>query len=169
MEFFQKFIVFRGDRLPELMLHNLHNFSLSLPVTSQYICQFQIYGNVRDDYKILHMDPDRPNIFFMDRKIKSSLKIGLVKLEYIPSYHVSKLSATSTRSLPGCCPFWLVESASSARFLFWTRQQKICSVSIEKSMILFLHEVFTKTESRSWVAASQMRRAGFKVQDAKPG
>ena len=52
---------------------------------------------------------------------------------------------------------------------YWTRQQKICSVSIEKSMIQFLHEVFTKTESRSWVAASQMWRAGIKVQDAKQG
>ena len=29
------------------------------------------------------MDPDRPNIFFMDRKIKSSLKIGLVEFENI--------------------------------------------------------------------------------------
>ena len=30
------------------------------------------------------MDPDRPNIFFMDRKIKSSLKIGLVELKKYP-------------------------------------------------------------------------------------
>ena len=30
----------------------------------------------RDSYKILHMNPDRSNIFYMDRKIKSSLKIG---------------------------------------------------------------------------------------------
>ena len=29
------------------------------------------------------MDPDRPNIFFMDRKIKSSLKIGLVELQNV--------------------------------------------------------------------------------------
>ena len=32
----------------------------------------------RDSYKILHMNPDRSNIFYMDRKIKSSLKIGQV-------------------------------------------------------------------------------------------
>ena len=57
----------------------------------------------------------------MDRKIKSSLKIGLVVLQNILSYYVFKLSATSTRSLPGCCPFWQVMSASNARSLSWTR------------------------------------------------
>ena len=44
---------------------------------------FEKHFNVRDDYKILHMDPDRPNIFFMDGKIKSSLKIGLVEFKNI--------------------------------------------------------------------------------------
>ena len=32
----------------------------------------------RDSYKVLHMSPDRANIFYMDRRIKSSLKIGWV-------------------------------------------------------------------------------------------
>ena len=96
---------------------------------------YYIFQNVRDDYKILHMDPDRSNIFFMDRKIKSSLKIGLVVLQNILSYYVFKLSATSTRSLPGCCPFWQVMSASNTRSLSWTRWQKIWLVSNEKSII----------------------------------
>ena len=34
------------------------------------------------------MNPDRPNIFFMDRKIKSCLRIGLVEFQTVLSYHV---------------------------------------------------------------------------------
>ena len=59
--------------------------------------------NIRDDYKILHMDPDRPNIFLMDRKIKSSLKIGLVELQSVQSYyqcHISNIDKELAWLLP---------------------------------------------------------------------